>query len=145
MENANCLQPSGTWKRNWCSDSSSQQSSWALSEKPMSRNGGEGGGEKEPQNPNKNYLWIQLHEFQLYTKDIRITIPHWHLQTDMHHCIIHHSHNIETIYIYLIHRTKKERIFPLCLCPQESSPVSFLLVSVFLALCGGPWSTCSWT
>ena len=58
-----------------CSDSSSQQSSWPISGKQMARKSGEDGGESELQNPNKNCLWIQLHLFQIYTKDIRVTIP----------------------------------------------------------------------
>ena len=32
--------------------------------------------------------------------------------------------------------------FPLCPCVQGFSPLSPLLVSVNLVLCGGPWSTC---
>jgi hypothetical protein len=31
--------------------------------------------------------------------------------------------------------------FPLYLCAKGSSPLSFLLVSVYLVLCGGPWFT----
>jgi hypothetical protein len=34
--------------------------------------------------------------------------------------------------------------FPLCPCVQESSPISLLLVSIYLVLCGGPWSTWTW-
>ena len=34
--------------------------------------------------------------------------------------------------------------FPLCPCAQGSSPLSFLLVSVYLVLCGGPWSSWIW-
>uniref|UniRef100_A0A0V1KGY8 Uncharacterized protein n=1 Tax=Trichinella nativa TaxID=6335 RepID=A0A0V1KGY8_9BILA len=30
------------------------------------------------------------------------------------------------------------RNFPLCPCARGSSPLSFLLVSVYLVLCGGP-------
>ena len=33
---------------------------------------------------------------------------------------------------------------PLYQCPQRSSPVSFLLASECLALCGGPWSIWIW-
>jgi hypothetical protein len=34
--------------------------------------------------------------------------------------------------------------FPPCPCTQGSSPLSFLLGSVYLALCRSPWSTWNW-
>ena len=34
--------------------------------------------------------------------------------------------------------------FPLCPCAQDSSPLTFLLVSMYLVLWGGPWSIWNW-